>query len=54
VNNGIARRSWARSPGAMSTAQRAMDDESNLTITLPHLVDPNILNALDDNSSDEA
>jgi urocanate hydratase len=46
VNNGIARRSWARNEGAIFAIQRAMDKESRLKITLPNLVDTNILNDL--------
>jgi urocanate hydratase len=46
VNNGIARRSWARNPGAIKTASRAMAYDANLEITMPHLVDQNILNQL--------
>ena len=38
VNNGIARRSWARNPHALSTIQRAMDDQPDLKVTLPHLI----------------
>ncbi len=38
VNNGIARRAWARNPHAMTTAQVAMDRESRLAITLPNIV----------------
>lgn len=39
VNNGIARRSWARNEGAMHTIQRAMEKEPNLKVTLPHIAD---------------
>ncbi|MBX2926766.1 MAG: urocanate hydratase [Saprospiraceae bacterium] len=39
VNNGIARRSWARNEGAMHTARRAMDREPLLKITMPYLVE---------------
>ncbi len=47
VNNGIARRSWARNPHAMSTARRAMQSETRLQITMPHLVEKrNILEQL--------
>jgi urocanate hydratase len=35
VNNGIARRSWARNKGAISTARRAMAAEPGLIITMP-------------------
>lgn len=43
VNNGVARRAWARNPGARSAIRRAMDMEERLTVTLPHLVDQTIL-----------
>ena len=44
VNNGIARRSWARNEGAVSTVKRAMEMESKLKVTLPNLVDDKLLN----------
>jgi len=43
VNNGIARRAWARNPGALYSARKAMNDEALLNITLPHTVDPGLL-----------
>lgn len=43
VNHGIARRSWARNSGAIATIQRAMNDNPNLSVTLPNLVEPNLL-----------
>jgi urocanate hydratase len=46
VNNGIARRSWARNEGAISAIKRAMTHESRLSVTLPHLVDPILLENL--------
>lgn len=46
VNNGIARRSWARNPGAMNAIKRAMDAESKLKVTLPSLVDDDIIQTL--------
>ena len=46
VNNGIARRSWARNTGAMQTADRAMKHEVALKITMPHLVDQHLLDKL--------
>lgn len=46
VNNGIARRSWARNTGAIHTAERAMQTELKLKITMPHLVDQQILDQL--------
>lgn len=43
VNNGIARRSWARNPHAISTIKRAMETNPNLKVTLPNLVDEGLL-----------
>ncbi|MGB1230779.1 MAG: urocanate hydratase [Winogradskyella sp.] len=43
VNNGISRRSWARNEGAIFAIKRAMKIEPNLTVTLPNVVDENIL-----------
>lgn len=43
VNNGIARRSWARNPHALSTIQRAMDQNPDLKVTLPYLADEEII-----------
>ena len=44
VMNGLARRSWARNSGAISTVQDAVESDTNLHITIPNLVDDNILN----------
>ncbi|WP_405250923.1 urocanate hydratase [Dokdonia sp. Asnod3-C12] len=46
VNNGIARRSWARNEGAVFAIKRAMENEPNLTVTLPNFVDDHLLNNL--------
>jgi len=46
VNNGIARRSWARNSGAMASIQRAMQYENRLKVTLPNLVDDRLLDDL--------
>ena len=46
VNNGIARRSWARNEEAVFAIKRAMEAEPNLTITLPNNVDNDLLNSL--------
>ena len=46
VNNGIARRNWARNDEAIFAIKRAMDAESNLKVTVPNLVDPSILSDL--------
>jgi urocanate hydratase len=39
VNNGIARRSWARNKEAVFAIEQAMIDEPLLKVTLPNLVD---------------
>ena len=39
VNNGIARRSWARNDGARSAIEREMARTPSLRVTLPHLAD---------------
>ena len=43
VNNGIARRSWARNKGAMFAIQREMERTPELKVTIPYLVDESIL-----------
>lgn len=43
VNNGISRRSWARNEGAISAIKRAMLTEPKLKVTLPNIVDDNLL-----------
>ena len=43
VNNGISRRSWARNEGAIFAIKRAMEAEPNLKVTLPNLVDDDLL-----------
>ncbi|WP_420574867.1 urocanate hydratase [Kordia sp.] len=44
VNNGIARRSWARNDEAIFAIKRAMEVEPNLKVTLPNIVDDALLN----------
>jgi len=46
VNNGISRRSWARNNGAIFAIKRAMQKEPRLKVTLPNLVDDNIIESL--------
>jgi urocanate hydratase len=46
VNNGIARRNWARNENAIFAIKRAMEIEPNLKVTLPNLVDDQLLNGL--------
>ena len=43
VENGIARRSWARNDEAMWTFKRAMDNDPDLRVTMPNIVDESIL-----------
>lgn len=47
VNNGIARRSWARNDGAIAAIRREMERTPELKVTLPNFADDNIIkNAL--------
>ena len=46
VNNGIARRSWARNKGSMDTIRREMEKTPGLKVTLPNLVDDSLLENL--------
>jgi len=43
VNNGIARRSWARNDEAIFAIKRAMQAEPQLKVTLPNKVNPDLL-----------
>ena len=44
VNNGIARRNWARNEGAIFAIKRAMEQEPKLKVTIPNIVDDSLLN----------
>ena len=46
VNNGIARRNWARNENAIFAIKRAMEVEPNLKVTLPNLVDDQLLEGI--------
>ena len=46
VNNGIARRSWARNRGAMFAIEREMNRTPNLEVTMPNIVDDGIIEGL--------
>ena len=46
VNNGIARRNWARNEGATFAIKRAMKTEPKLNVTIPNLVDEKLLENL--------
>lgn len=43
VNNGIARRSWARNEEAIFVIKRAMESEPRLTVTLPNIADDGLI-----------
>jgi len=46
VNNGIARRAWARNKEAIIAIERAMEQEPKLKITIPNLVDDRLLDTI--------
>ncbi|WP_134201013.1 urocanate hydratase [Meridianimaribacter flavus] len=46
VNNGISRRSWARNEGAVFAIKRAMEQEPNLKVTVPNIVDDKLMDSL--------
>ena len=43
VNNGIARRSWARNEGAMNAIRREMERTPGLKVTLPNIADDEMI-----------
>lgn len=46
VNNGIARRSWARNDGAILSIKHAMKKNKKLQVTVPNLVEEKVLDNL--------
>jgi urocanate hydratase len=46
VNNGIARRAWARNEGALSAIERAQNENPKLKITLPYLANDQLIDHL--------
>jgi urocanate hydratase len=46
VNNGVARRAWARNSGAISSIKEAMKDNKKLNVTLPNSVNRELLEDL--------
>ena len=44
VNNGIARRAWARNTGALATIEREMSE--TMTVTMPYLADDQLIEQL--------
>lgn len=43
VNNGIARRAWARNEGAITTIEREHEGESGIQITLPYVASDTLI-----------
>ena len=52
VMNGLARRSWARNIGAISTVKEARQLDSKLVVTIPNLVNEQLLNNLTESLDD--
>ena len=46
VNNGIARRSWARNKGAMFAIRREMARTPNLKVTIPNIADDSLIDSV--------
>lgn len=46
VNNGIARRNWARNEGAVTAIKRAMEINPKLKVTLPNIADDTLIQEL--------
>jgi len=46
VNNGIARRNWARNNEAIFAIKRAMQNEPKLKVTIPNFVDEDLINSI--------
>ena len=46
VNNGVARRAWARNPGAIEAITQAMEENLNLKVTIPNIVEDSVLKDL--------
>jgi urocanate hydratase len=52
VNNGISRRSWARNEGAIFAIKRAMEAEPRLKVTVPELVDDEVIEGIFENKEE--
>ncbi len=46
VNNGIARRGWARNPEALFAIKRAVSYNDKLSVTIPHIADEDLVDSL--------
>jgi urocanate hydratase len=47
VNNGIARRAWARNSGSLEAIKWEMERSPGLKVTIPNLVEEKVLNFID-------
>jgi urocanate hydratase len=47
VNNGIARRNWARNKEANFAIKQAMKNNENLKVFLPNITDENLFDSLE-------
>ena len=50
VNNGLARRSWARNPAARFAISRAMESDERINVTMPTIVKESVLKDLFDDT----
>ena len=45
VNNGIARRAWAKNPEALIAIEREMQREASLKVTIPNIAKDDLINS---------
>jgi urocanate hydratase len=45
VSNGLARRAWARNPGAIYAVKKTMEAEPDMKITIPEIADDSVVNS---------
>ena len=45
VNNGVARRAWARNKGSIETIKNEMKQEPRLKVTIPNIVSKDLINS---------
>ena len=46
MNNGIARRSWARNSGSIEAIRREMDRTPGLKVTIPNIADDELIKSV--------
>ena len=46
VNNGIARRAWARNSNALKTMEREAKNGNTMQVTLPFMVEDTLINSI--------